>query len=134
MSHGDTTGAGGGALTAFTFISAAEAIPVSAITVATDKANFFIFAPHRSFGAGRSEVRFGAPTTLGLHNLRPAMAGSKAENGSRCHLFRRFGVFAKCCFDVWHLGHNFVIRRGACPGLGEANRADTGCRSAARGL
>jgi hypothetical protein len=45
MSHGDTT-TGGGALTAFTGISAAVAAPVSANTAATDITNFFIFDPH----------------------------------------------------------------------------------------
>src|ERR1700694_1262632 len=108
-----SNGAGGGALSAFTAISAAKLEPAVIASTAATKTIFFMTIP-TTF---QKSVRFRRPpgtsdNRLQRNSLTCPQSGTshrfrEAKKTSICRLFRRYGHSWKCCRRVLHSNNNF---------------------------
>src|SRR2546423_2821416 len=108
-----SNGAGGGAFTAFTGISAARAEPDTNASAVANKASFFMTIPIPPL----LTVPFRRPPRANDNRLRPNVLtwsysglrwhDREAKKASMCRLFRRSGRFDKCSARVLHSHNNF---------------------------
>src|SRR5712671_829584 len=117
ISQGSKAG-GGGALTAFNFMSAATAEPDTIASAVANKTSFFMTIPITF-----KTVQFRGPPRASDNRLQPnsltrLQSGTRrplreAKKSSICRLFRRYGGSTKGCPPVWHSNNNF--RGFVCP-------------------
>src|SRR5947209_16805293 len=108
ISHG-SNGAGTGALTALTDISAARAEPESNASAVANKTIFFMTIPIvvRSVRLRRPQAQRQSTATnfRGQSAVRHPLR--EAKKTSNCRLFGRFHLAARCCWAVLHSDNNF---------------------------
>src|SRR6266480_1754067 len=127
MSQG-SNGAGGGALTAFTAMSAARAEPVTIASAVANKTTFFMtipisvskISPIRRPPPRGQTITGCQPNSLTSHQFGTCHLHSEAKKTSNCRLFRRYGRSVKCCRRVLHSDNNFDRFRFA---IGQSGRA-----------
>src|SRR3954470_14792254 len=105
-----SNGAGGGAL-AFTAMSAASAELAVTANTAAARTSFFMTIPislleQSGLVAPRNRKVRLRPNLTG--KFGPSHARSEGKKASICRLFRRLGLFARCCWRVLHSHHNFA--------------------------
>src|SRR6266487_6531641 len=108
-----SNGAGGGAFTAFTGISAAKAEPDTIASAVANKTSFFMTIPIPPF----LTVQLQRPPRANDNRLRPNVLtwshsglrhhDREAKKASMCRLFRRSGRFDKSSPRVLHSHNNF---------------------------
>src|SRR6185369_10027009 len=125
-----SNGAGGGAFTAFTGISAARAEPDTIASAVANKASFFMTIPITLLDSpvpgppGASDNRL-RPNVLTQSQSGLPCDDREAKKASICRLFRRSDHFNKCCQGVLHSHNNFAGFRvtGTVSGIGKAAAA-----------
>src|SRR3954451_14795814 len=108
ISHG-SKGAGAGALTALTAISAARAEPESSASAVANNTVFFMTIPIvvRPVRLRRPQAqRQSTANSERQSAVRPRLR--EAKKTSKCCLFRRSAVSARCCGDVLHSDNYFI--------------------------